>query len=56
MDKAKLKQQRAFALARARGAAAKEFFKSKKLTKETQPEFDAIMKEVTKRFKKGNPV
>ena len=34
--------------AKARGEAAEEWFKTNKLTKETKPEFDALMKQLTK--------
>jgi len=36
--------------AKARGEAAKEWFKNNKLTKETKPEFDALMKKINQQF------
>lgn len=42
------RRRRAAAKAKARGEAAVEWFKTNKLTKETQAEFNALMKQVNK--------
>jgi len=38
--------------AKARGEAAKEWFKTNKLTRETKPEFDALMKRIDNDLKR----
>ena len=45
------KRTKAIAIAKARGDAATEWFKTNKLTRETQPEFNALMKSINKKFK-----
>lgn len=46
--------QRNLAKARNRGKVAEEWLKNNKLTIETQPEFNALMKKADKEFKLNN--
>lgn len=45
------KQQRTLKMAKARGNAAEAWFNKNKLTPETKPEFDALMKKTDNSFK-----
>ena len=47
-------QRKALIKARARGAAATEWLKTNKLTKETQAEFNALMKLTDKEFENSD--
>ena len=49
------KRNKALYLAKTRGEAAEEWFKTNTLTKETKPEFDKLMKDVTKKAKTAPP-
>ena len=44
------RRQEVLKKAKARGEASKEWFKTNKLTKETKPEFDALMKKINQQF------
>ena len=48
------RRRKAVLKAKNRGEAATEWFKTNKLTKETQPEFNALMKKVDKEFDSKN--
>lgn len=45
------RMEHALKMARARGEAAKKWLANNKLTKDTKPEFDALMKKVNNMFK-----
>ena len=54
MNKQEENRKRAVVKARYRGEVAKEWFKTNKLTKETKPEFDKLMKQANKNYEANN--